>query len=56
MNCTCVFCGDCRGSGRMEVATNSYPEFDLEPCDNCRGTGYSEVCDECADKYDEDWN
>jgi hypothetical protein len=50
--CTCVSCGDCGGSGQVEVRTGSYPEWDLESCSNCRGSGVSEMCESC--QYDRD--
>lgn len=45
--CRCVRCGDCGGSGRVSVRTDSYPEWDLESCEECGGSGIVETCDRC---------
>jgi DnaJ-class molecular chaperone len=45
--CTCTRCGECRGSGQVEYAIDSYPEWDLDSCNGCSGTGITEVCDRC---------
>lgn len=45
--CRCVTCGDCNGSGNIEVRTGSYPEWDLESCEECGGSGITEVCTRC---------
>lgn len=45
--CRCVRCGECHGSGRVEVRTGGYPETDIETCSECRGTGKSETCSGC---------
>lgn len=45
--CRCVWCGGCSGSGRVEVPTNGYPEWELESCTECGGTGVSEQCAHC---------
>lgn len=47
--CECVSCGDCKGTGRINVPTRGYPEYELESCINCRGYGYSEQCAYCYD-------
>ena len=49
--CTCVQCGDCGGTGNIEVPTSGYPEWELESCLTCGGCGYSEVCDFCGEEY-----
>lgn len=51
--CQCVRCGDCEGSGQVEVPTNGYPETDLEQCAMCRGTGIIEICEDCLDLPEE---
>lgn len=51
--CTCVSCGDCNGSGQVEVFEPGYPEWDLESCSNCRGTGIVELCDECQEREEQ---
>ncbi len=48
--CKCVRCGDCGGSGQVEVRTGSYPEWELESCSTCHGTGISEVCGVCEEE------
>lgn len=50
--CRCLRCSDCGGSGRVEVKTGSYPEWDLESCPECEGTGISEMCRLCSDAED----
>ena len=44
----CVSCGVCHGSGEVEVATDGYPEWELETCDECDGYGTVETCAWCA--------
>ena len=45
--CTCVSCGDCRGTGTWEVPSLGYPEYELESCDTCGGSGILDVCERC---------
>jgi DnaJ-class molecular chaperone len=52
-NCTCVRCGECRGTGQVEYRTGGYPEWELESCSECRGSGITEMCDECQWAIDE---
>jgi hypothetical protein len=47
--CRCVICGDCMGSGHVEVSTSGYPETDLESCSMCDGSGIVDQCARCAD-------
>jgi len=47
MNCRCIRCGDCGGSGRVMSRRDGYPESELESCVMCRGTGISEPCAAC---------
>lgn len=45
--CKCVYCLECRGTGKVEYRTGLYPEWDLESCSSCYGTGISEMCTRC---------
>lgn len=45
-NCRCVSCAGCLGTGVVEVATGTYPEWDLDTCPDCGGSGYSETCED----------
>ena len=47
--CTCVLCGDCNGTGDIQVDDKFQPEgWDLETCEQCDG-GISEVCERCLE-------
>lgn len=66
--CTCVSCGECRGSGTvwLSFGSTSYgggrylgagrcDDLD-EPatCEECGGSGITEMCDYCQDLRDTD--
>lgn len=52
LNCHCVYCGDCGGSGQIRIPSFGYPEWDIESCSNCGGTGVVEMCVDCQDEYE----
>ncbi len=54
--CHCVRCGECRGSGNIEVRIPSYSSEDLETCDGCGGSGIVQTCDRCQLLRDMDWD
>lgn len=60
--CTCVSCGECRGSGTVWFSFGS-PRYgggiylgsgrcddmdEMETCSECQGSGISQECDNCA--------
>lgn len=50
VDCKCVSCDCCNGSGDVEYRTGMYPETELETCPNCRGRGIEELCEMCANE------
>jgi hypothetical protein len=54
MNCRCIKCDFCHGTGHMWIGLNGKisqyrPDLGtLEPCDECVG-GIVQICDECMD-------
>jgi hypothetical protein len=50
--CRCVSCGECGGTGQVEVPTPGYPETELESCTGCGGNGISEMCAHCEELQD----
>ena len=66
--CTCVSCGECRGSGRVWFSFGS-PVYgggqylgsgrcddldEMETCEECGGSGITEMCERCQDLRDAD--
>jgi RecJ-like exonuclease len=46
--CRCVRCGECGGTGRVEVDEEFWGDSDT--CYECDGTGLVEVCDFCRER------
>lgn len=64
MECSCVPCDECDGSGSVWVSfggkylgRNRCDDMDrLETCEECRGSGFSEMCDYCYNlEEDAEW-
>lgn len=50
-------CGECEGSGEMEVGNRDYGDHQLVPCDECNGTGQMEMDEDEADEaIDNGWD
>jgi hypothetical protein len=59
--CTCVSCGECRGTGtvwfafggREYLGNRRCDDLDeMHTCEECGGSGLSEMCDFCQDERD----
>ena len=62
--CTCVSCGECRGTGTVwfafggkEYLGNSRCDDldEMETCSECGGSGVTEVCEHCEDLAEREW-